>query len=266
MRSAGMWGVAALLTQSVFAQIPTSAAATLDSSGAVHYRASIVVRPPTAAPVPVAGAPYSAEEVVSSFSLTADGRRVDEAESRRKLYRDSTGRTRVERRLSLAPDAAERPLLVEITDPVAGYYYALDLDRHVAHRVTIPRPGTAPEKGDEPAVAVSPDGPEPAGPKPLVEKLGKREMEGLSVEGVRRTLTLSDGSSGPRRYSVAEEWKSPELGLSVQQQLEDSLSGSRTTRLRNISRTEPDPSLFQPPPGFAIQDHTRSIEIEFSFR
>jgi hypothetical protein len=204
--------------------------------------------------------------VVSSFSLTADGRRVDQPESRRKLYRDSAGRTRIEQRLSLAPEASERSLLVEIIDPVAGYYYVLDLDRRVAHRVAIPRPGNAPEKDDERPVAVSPDGAEPAGPKPLVERLGTREMEGLGVEGARRTLTLSDGSSGPRRYSTAEEWKSPELGLVVQQQLDDSLNGARTARLRNIARAEPDASLFQPPPGFTIQDHTRSIEIEFSFR
>jgi hypothetical protein len=254
-----------LLVPSGSAQVATSASASLDASGAVRYRTSIVLRPPAEFPA-VAGAPYAAEEVVSSFSLTADGRRVDQPESHRKLYRDSAGRTRVEQRLSLAPEASDRPLLIQITDPVAGYYYVLDLDRRVAHRAAIPRPGGGSHENDEPPVAISPEGAEPAGPKPFVEKLGKRSVDGLGVEGVRHTLTLSDGSNGPPRYSVSEIWKSPELGVTVLQELNDSLKGTRTTRLRNISRTEPDASLFQVPPGFTVRDHAAKIEIELNFR
>jgi hypothetical protein len=213
----------------------------------------------------VAGAPYAAEEVVSSFSLTADGRRVDQPESHRKLYRDSAGRTRVEERLSLAREASDQPLLVQITDPVAGYYYVLDPDRRVVHRAAIQRPGGASHENDEPPVAVSPEGAEPTGLKPFVEKLGKRSIDGVSVEGVRRTLTLSDGANGPPRYSVSEVWRSPDLGVTVLQELSDSLKGTRTTRLRDISRTEPDASLFQAPAGFHVQEHAGKIEIELSF-
>ena len=265
MRVLWLWAAAALLAPSGSAQIATSASATLDSSGAVRYRASIVLRPPPMPAPAVAGAPFAAEEAVAGFSLAADGRRLDRPESRRNLYRDSAGRTRVEQRLSLAPDASERPLLVEITDGVAGYYYALDLDRRVAHRTAIPRPGAAPRQADEPPVAVSPEGAEPRGPEPFVERLGKRSIEGLGVEGTRRTLTLSDGSNGPPRYSVSEIWRSPELGVTVLQELNDSLNGTQTTRLKDIRRTEPDASLFQVPPGFTVQDDAGKIEIEFNF-
>jgi hypothetical protein len=262
-----LWGVAGVLSQSGSAQVANSTSATLDSSGAVQYRASIVLRLPAAAGPPVGGAPFSAEEIVNSYSLTADGRRMDQPESRRKLYRDSAGRTRAERRLALVPNASDPPLLVEITDVVDGYYYALDLDRRVAHRMAMPRPNGAPQANDEPPVAVAPErSRQPAGPTPFMEKLGKKPIEGVSVEGVRRTLYLPDDSNKGRRYTVGEVWRSPELGIVVLEELTDSLHGTRTTRLRNISQSEPDGALFRVPPGFTIQDHEREIQVEFNFR
>jgi hypothetical protein len=174
---------------------------------------------------------------------------------------------RVERRMALAPNASDPPLLVEITDVVNGYYYALDLEKRVAHRLAMPRPGGPPQESDEPPVAVAPAGAgPPAGPTPFVEKLGKKSIEGVSVEGVRRTLYLPDGSIKARRYTVGEVWRSPELGAVVLEELTDSLHGSRITRLRNISRSEPDGALFQVPPGFTIEDHEREVKVEFNFR
>jgi hypothetical protein len=259
--------VALLLSQSGSAQAANSTSATLDSSGAVLYRASITLRLPVLEGPPIAGAAFSAEEVVSSYSLTSDGRRVDQPESRRELYRDSVGRTRVERRLALAPNASDPPLLVEIIDVVGGYYYALDLEKRVAHRMAMPRPGGRSLENEEPPIAVAPEGArQQSGSAPVVEKLGKHSIDGLSVEGVRRTLNLPDGSNAQRRYTTSEVWRSPDLNAVVMEELTDPLHGVRTTRMRNIRRSEPDAALFQVPQGFTIQEDTRQIEIEYNFR
>lgn len=53
---------------------------------------------------------------------------------------------------------------------------------------------------------------------------------------------------------VCENWESPELKLMMLSKCTDPLHGDRTTRVVSIDRSEPDPSLFQVPPDFKIQD------------
>lgn len=51
---------------------------------------------------------------------------------------------------------------------------------------------------------------------------------------------------------VTETWVSPDLGIVVLSEANDPISGESTRRLTNISRDEPDPSLFQPPADYTI--------------
>jgi len=83
-------------------------------------------------------------------------------------------------------------------------------------------------------------------------------MEGFQVEGRRITTTWPAGSAmGNDRpiTSVDETWFSPELHIVVLSKGTDPRNGEHTRKLVNIDRTEPDPSLFQPPADYTIKEN-----------
>jgi len=56
--------------------------------------------------------------------------------------------------------------------------------------------------------------------------------------------------------TVTETWTSGEIGMAVLTRTSDPRSGESTMKLVNISRAEPDPSLFQPPAGYQVLDQS----------
>jgi TonB family protein len=118
---------------------------------------------------PVKGAPYSAEAINESVQTLADGNRIVR-KSTTLVYRDSEGRTRREQNLNnIGPfaTAGDAPIMITITDPVAGTSYALDPRTHIARTLKnfafsygpvertkiLPAPGeaaNAPAAGDAP--------------------------------------------------------------------------------------------------------------------
>ena len=72
--------------------------------------------------------------------------------------------------------------------------------------------------------------------------------------GRRTTSTWPAGSQGNDRSiaMISEIWTSPELNITILTKDSDPRSGENTTKLINISRAEPDPSLFQPPLDYTI--------------
>jgi hypothetical protein len=109
-----------------------------------------------------------------------------------------------------------------------------------------------------------------------MESLGKQTIEGVEVEGQRVTVTIQAGKIGNERpiVTVNERWYSPELQTVVLSKNSDPRLGETTYKLTNIDRNEPDPSLFQVPadftveegPGFSIKPDTpelrRKLELE----
>jgi hypothetical protein len=90
------------------------------------------------------------------------------------------------------------------------------------------------------------------------EFLGFRTIEGVKVRGIRATATFPVGkyaSGGNDRpvTTTTEIWTSTELDVTVLFK-GDTPAGMTTQRLSNISRREPDASLFRPPSGFRIVD------------
>ena len=81
-------------------------------------------------------------------------------------------------------------------------------------------------------------------------------MEGVLADGVRTTTTWPVGFFGNDRpvSSIRETWSSRELGMAVLSKSSDPRYGETTTKVTNIQRAEPDPSLFQPPAGYEIVD------------
>ncbi len=85
---------------------------------------------------PVAGAPYSAEEVTEFTQTLADGTRIH-TEDRVTVYRDSAGRVR-----------RETPQEISISDPVAGVAYSLNPKTQTARKMVVVMPHSTGSTGE----------------------------------------------------------------------------------------------------------------------
>lgn len=212
------------------------------------------------------GAPYSGEEIQEHQQTLSDGTHVSRIERRRLMYRDSQGRTRIETRSTARLDE-EAAVIVYIQDPVRGVQYTLDTQNKIAHRVALPRsPGDG--AGLVPSAAPPPTGRSLSTLLPLVrntaaqpvtvENLGTQVIAGIVADGQRETVTILAGSQGNDRdfRVVTETWNSPDLQTVVYRKTSDPRSGDQITRMENLSRSEPDASLFQPPRDYQVIDET----------
>ena len=88
------------------------------------------------------------------------------------------------------------------------------------------------------------------------ESLGAQTIEGVTAEGTRRTLTIPAGEIGNTLpiECVEETWYSPELQITVMSKFRDPRTGETTYRLTNLSRSEPDRSLFEVPADYTFRE------------
>lgn len=84
------------------------------------------------------------------------------------------------------------------------------------------------------------------------EELGTRDFEGVSADGTRTITTIPAEAIGNERpiEITYERWYSKELELVVYSKHSDPRFGDQTYTLKNIVRSEPDPSLFEVPNGY----------------
>jgi hypothetical protein len=80
-------------------------------------------------------------------------------------------------------------------------------------------------------------------------------MEGVAVEGKRVTRTIPAGQIGNTQpiEITSEVWISPDLQVTVMSKHSDPRFGETTYQLTGIQRAEPDHSLFEIPPGYAVK-------------
>jgi hypothetical protein len=234
---------------------------------------------------PVQGAPYSATITNESVQTLADGNRIAQS-STGTIARDSQGRTRQDTTLPAIGNlsAANAPHLVFIQDPVAQTSYTLSLSEKTAHKMPpMPPPppgGSGPEGSNTffvqmggvatAAGPLPPPLPPIGGGKVLftaelgqanTEDLGSQTMEGVFVTGVRTTRTIPAGQIGNERpiSIVTEVWTSPDLKTIVYSKRSDPRMGEQTFQLTNITRAEPDPSLFTVPADFKLVEGPKPI-------
>jgi hypothetical protein len=221
---------------------------------------------------PVKGAPYSAQAVTETTQTLADGNRIVQ-KTTAMLYRDSLGRERREESLpaigSFTP-RADAPQIISISDPVAGVNYSLNSKDHVA--IKLPAMPLPPAGGSGKIniffnKALIGSGPETAGvmiygagtntkTAPNIEQLGWKVIEGVQAEGTRSTITIPAGQVGNERPIdiVDEQWRSPDLQVTVLSKHTDPRFGETVYSLTNISRAEPAATLFQVPADYTIND------------
>lgn len=229
---------------------------------------------------PVVGAPYSGLSVSEDVQVLADSNRIVHKITSIH-YRDSMGRERTEN--NIGEDGV--PMSIFITDPVEGVKYTLQPADKIAVKTFLPK-----RVLDEPRVSTKLDiesllkakvepvqtahtgGSDVLMPMPIVvsdrtavrgipsvEDLGAQIMEGVTVNGTRRTITTAAGEMGNERpiVTVMERWFSPDLQVLVESTRTDPRSGTNTYKLTNINRGEPAPTLFQVPADYTLKDVTR---------
>ena len=105
-----------------------------------------------------------------------------------------------------------------------------------------------------------------AHPEVTNEELGQQVIEGVAAEGHRSVQTWPAGAVGNDRafQVVSEYWFSPEIKETVLSKNSDPRTGENTTRLINISRSEPDASLFMPPADYTVVDETGPFQIQWT--
>jgi hypothetical protein len=220
------------------------------------YEYTARIAPPDRSDFVVTGAPYSAERI-----QTWTGNLAGAAESRTnepvKLYRDSYGRTRIERPLIHAEFGYPRsaPVLPEINDPVARVQIILDPFHKIAHRFALPAPETHPPPREASA------SPHP-GSVESVRDLGKGTIAEVSVEGTLRTYRTPAGVQGNDREltETTESWYSPDLRIIMRAKF-DTVTQKSTSELTSVNRAEPDPALFKIPPGYTVVDDKAIVTI-----
>jgi len=226
---------------------------------------------------PVKGAPFCAAVTTEHTQSFADGNRIHTAENS-SICRDSEGRTRREASLNLlgAGPQASAPKLITILDPVAGVRYMLDSENKVAHKMTLPPPGSSPDrglpKGGEMFIMRSASG--AAGqtfstnmsyrkaehdsnePSPIAENLADQMINGIHATGTRITTTIPSGKMGNDKPIVvtSERWYSPDLKATVMTKHDEPWAGELETQFTNVNVSEPDPSLFTVPSDYKIVD------------
>jgi hypothetical protein len=95
-----------------------------------------------------------------------------------------------------------------------------------------------------------------AAPGVATQSLGTSQIEGVTAEGTRTTMTIPAGAVGniaPIEV-VTERWFSKELQVAVRITRRDPRSGDTVYRLTNIVRAEPPPDLFVVPPDYEVHD------------
>lgn len=96
------------------------------------------------------------------------------------------------------------------------------------------------------------------------EELGKQMIEGVECTGTRHITTIPAGAIGNERplETVRETWYSPELKLVIMSKQTDPRFGESNYRMTNISRHEPEATLFQVPADYTFKegDNLRIME------
>ncbi len=195
----------------------------------------------------VEGLPFRAASV-AEFVGNGGGEHLRARLTTGLVARDTAGRTR--REDVMGPEEAR---VVAIDDPVASVRYILFPDQGKGRRLTDPRREGRPRPGDGRWLGPRAD----QGPPPEVktESLGSQVVAGVEAEGTRDTITIPAGVHGNAApvEVVSETWYSALLKTVVRQRHRGP-RGERTWTLTEITRGEPEASLFEVPAGVEIEE------------
>lgn len=215
--------------------------------------------------------PFAAQRVSTSVTRSADGKEHT-TQLFESLARDSAGRIRIEKSGSFKPGTQSQQvelstrdggkivtteallqtvvLIFEFPDcKVTQLLPGMRIARTIQH--PIPR-HVEPRKRPYSSLFMSGLGRNT--PPVRFDDLGYKEIEGIPAHGVKTThLGNENGALSGQPIKSFEIWASDDLAAVLLRVVTDLKKGSDgTTRLVDIKREEPDPSLFQIPAGYTV--------------
>lgn len=217
------------------------------------------------------GNPFSAQRVTSSFMTSSDGSRktMDLVED---VARDSSGRIRFQKHMRL-PDESETMTLsnrdgekftptkellrisITIFDCLKGKTISIQPGLQIARVWERGSPSESPQRSRPYSSASATLLGKKLPPEISVEDLGYKEVEGIQAHGIKVTHlgTEKDGEWNGKPVDIYEGWASEDLAATILEiQITSKVSSESRRTLTNIRREEPEPSLFEIPPGYKI--------------
>ena len=158
--------------------------------------------------------------------------------------------------------------MVQVQDPVAGYFYVIDSAKQVVHRMQAQTMGPVRPSIPNPTSQTLKNGTEIT-----VEPLGSSTISGVAVVGTKTTTTYPVGVvvvatkttwlSNDRPVTTTDEtWWAPSLGLMLSSTNLQPGGNVATRTMQNFSTAEPDPTLFKIPAGYKIVDENGGFTIK----
>ncbi len=199
---------------------------------------------------PIPGSPFSAVINVERSMVRPDGSAAN-VKTFRNIARDSKGRIYNEGRnlVPVGDSSTPQVFRIHLYDPQTRISTFLFPSEHTYSARTVNRPpATVPPA----LLQASPSGPTlPQNDFAKEEDLGTREIEGVQAHGVLETQTIpAENGSGKDIIVTDEYWYSAELRINLIIKHNDPRSGSATLTVAHVTRTEPDPALFEIPAGY----------------
>jgi hypothetical protein len=191
---------------------------------------------------PLAGSPLSVNQVEERVNSAPNQTPTVEI-TNRKIYRDSAGRLRIE---TVDKDSGETQG-VSLIDPATGVRVVLSAKNKTAYRVVGPKAG---EDGFAYGVAGLGEALPTGVWRTTTEKLGRRSIDGIEVDGERVTQASADD---PSLRAVYEHWHSDEFKLDCVA-MSSGPGWKHTARIHILSRQEPDAWLFAIPQDYTVHD------------
>jgi hypothetical protein len=203
------------------------------------------------------GMPYSGIWITRHITTFPDGQ-IKKDRNTRKVWRDTDGRTRED--VTWTRQTGVVAKVCRIEDPVAQVRYIWRIEQNRKTVVTEthftmdkyavteiwPTPPPHPVETPPRATIVILRPAQPVNPNSDEQKLGPAYMNGVYAEGVRR---VEPAQSDPTRHRIEEFWSAPDLNLFIKNYLDTGDGFIEDSELKNIDRSEPDPSVFLPPSG-----------------
>ncbi len=205
------------------------------------------------------GAPYSATRTTTRVQTLADGTTITHTTTAKEA-RDSEGRTYHATELDTALTGRQHVTIYNVFDPVNGIQMNWTSNSQTVTLNHFPQPQPAHHVPVQQNNQVTTPVPPRVQPKPNpdfhIEDLGTQNINGVLAHGRRITRIIPAGSEGnDQQITVTEEsWTSSELHTDVLQITDDPRTGNSRVELSDIDRNEPDPSLFQAPAGYTVQE------------
>jgi hypothetical protein len=201
---------------------------------------------------PIPNAPFSGVIEVRRSIVQRDGS-IAEFKTIRAIGRDSQGRIYNESRRLLPFSSTETPQVTRVLlyDPQTRASTTLFPQERIFTTSTVDRP---PAAAPPALLYASPAGNSlPRNEFTKEEDLGIHEMEGLPAHGVREIQTIPADSGGTGKEIIIrdEYWYSDDLRMNLVIKHSDPRTGTVTMAVVQVSRTEPDPGLFEIPHDYA---------------